>query len=303
MNIDEGIFALIFYLLLNMKEFKAIEVPYRIVKASDFSLKVYPLIRNDKEGYINIYNVSPLHGRSFVVGKNEKTGRYIISKGNGLSYSSQIFFSTSQLRGDLRGALIEKDAIRDFNIGTEIQSYGIKTNHFEYVLELINDIEFKEDDDKFTKLALLQYSVECPYRICDYPFMPKECIMQELERWDELDINQLCDRYLIAADVIMRNIRIMREHGAMHNAIHIQNFTWALELLDFESGRTNTYPYENPDYESFVPELRETECAQAYEVANYISWCTGENINYAKLDKVMENNGFSLKKRGVRFKQ
>ena len=286
-----------------MKEFKAIEVPYKVVLASNTPECVpYPLIRDDERGYKKMYAPSPLHGRSFVVGKNERNGRYIVSKGNGLSYSNQIFFSTSRLRGGLRGALLEYDAIRDFKIGTEIQSYGIKTNYFEYVLELLDEIEFEGDNDKLSKLALLQYSVECPYRICDYPFMPKQILDKELERWDDLDINHLKDRYLIATDVIIRNIRIMRERGAMHNAIHTQNFTWALELLDFESGRTNTCPYDNPEYESFVPELRETECAQAYEVANYISWCTGEHIDYAKMDKVMEDNGFSLQKRKALFK-
>ena len=285
-----------------MKEFKAIEVPYKIILSSDKTNKIYPLIRDDNNGYIKIYNPSPLHGRSFVVDKNEETGRYIISKGNGLAYSGHTFFSTSHLRGDLRGALLETDAIRDFNVGTEIQSYGIKTNQFEYVLELLDDIVFEADMDKKTNLALLQYSVESPYRICDYPFMPKSTLLKELEKWDMLDYNRLGKRYLIAADVIMRNIRIMREHGAMHNAMHTQNITWALELLDFESGRTNTFPYSNPEYESFVLELRESECAQAYEVINYISWCTGEKVDYSEIDKVFENNGFSLNKRNAYLK-
>lgn len=284
-----------------MIEFKAIEVPYKVVLSSDPLRKIYPFMRDDKNGYMRMYCPSPLHGRSFVVDKDENSGRYIISKGNGLSYSNQIFFSTSNLRGGLRGALLEEDAIRDFKVGTEVESYGIKTNKLEYVLELTDDIEFESDEDKSTKLALLQYSVESPYRICDFPFMPDGWVKKELERWDLLDVNHLGDRYLIATDVIIRNIRIMREHGAMHNAIHTQNFTWALELLDFESGRTNNYPYSNPEYESFVPELRETECAQAYEVSNYISWCTSEKIDYLKVDKVMENNGFSLKKRNARL--
>ena len=285
-----------------MKEFKAIEVPYKVVLSTNQSLPIYSYMRDDKNGHLKMYCPSPLHGRSFVVGKDEKSDRYIISKGNGLSYSNQNFFSTSNLRGGLRGALLKEDAIRDYKVGTEVESYGIKTNKFEYVLELVNDIEFESDEDKSTKLALLQYSVESPYRICDFPFMPDGWIKKELERWDELDVNHLNERYLIATDVIIRNIRIMREHGAMHNAIHTQNFTWALELLDFESGRTNNYPYFNPEYESFVPELREAECAQAYEVSNYIAWCTGEKIDYSKVDKVMEENGFSLKKRNAKFK-
>ena len=67
---------------------------------SDKSIKTnpFPLLRND-EGSELIYCVSPLHGRSFVVNRNGE--RWIISKGNGLSYSSAAFLDTSKVNGDL----------------------------------------------------------------------------------------------------------------------------------------------------------------------------------------------------------
>ena len=50
-----------------------------------------------------------------------------------------------------------------------VYALGIKTNHMEYVLEL--DVELDLPNGHKVKPCLLQYDVECPYRICDAAFM------------------------------------------------------------------------------------------------------------------------------------
>lgn len=77
---------------------------------------------------------NPLHCRSFVVSKTDD--RFIVSKGNGLSYTEWTFLNTGELGDDTLGLLLKKDALRGFHIGNEIASLGIRTNRMEYVLDL-----------------------------------------------------------------------------------------------------------------------------------------------------------------------
>ena len=76
--------------------------------------------------------------------------------------------------------------------------------------------------------------------------------------------------------------------------MHTQNYTWALELLDFEASRTNNHPYDNPEYEEHVPELIKAEIIQTYEIINYIAWCLGEPIEYSAIDSIFLDYGFHI---------
>lgn len=259
---------------------------------SDKSIKTnpFPLLRDD-EGSELIYCVSPLHGRSFVVNRNGE--RWIISKGNGLSYSSAAFLDTSKVNGDLWGALFKDNAIRDFKIGQEIRSLGIKTNRMEYVLELEKKI-IMPTQHREEQSCLLQYSVECPYRISDFSFIPTETFNSEIKKWNKMNDRSFAQYHLIAANILIRNLRILHDNNIMHNAIHAQNYTWALELVDFESARTDKLPYENTEYEKYVPLLKEGEIVQTYEVLNYIAWCLREKIDYTKIDSLFLEYGFNL---------
>lgn len=77
-----------------------------------------------------VYCVSPIHCRSFVVGRKEN-GRYIVSKGNGLAYSQYSFLYTPEMPTDVWGLLLKEDALRDFYCGQDVQALGIKTNQME----------------------------------------------------------------------------------------------------------------------------------------------------------------------------
>lgn len=262
--------------------------------------KPYPLLRDDN-GSERIYCVSPLHGRSFVIGKSI-CNRWIVSKGNGLSYSTIPFLDTSKVNGDMWGALFKENAIRDFEIGQEIRELGIKTNYMEYVLELNRTFIMPMQQTEAASY-LLQYTVECPYRISDFPFMPTEAFKEEVKKWKKENGGFFSQYHLIAANTLIRNLRIMHDNDIMHNAIHIQNYTWALELVDFEGSRTNKLPYDNKEYEKYVPLLKEGEVIQTYEVLNYIAWCLKEKINYAQIDNLFRDYGFDLSFYQVSFRK
>lgn len=273
-----------------MNVFKAKEIQY------DYLLQLennpFPYFRHpngDKE----MYCVSPIHGRSFVVSRHDD-GRYIVSKGNGLSYTDSCFLFTPETTEEAWGLLLKQDAIRDFTIGNEIRALGIKTNHMECVLEL--DLPLTMPSGKVIKPVLLQYSVECPYRICDAAFMENEQIMSEVEKWESLNTKGYKDKYMIAADVMIRNLRVMHDHGILHNAIHNQNYTWALELLDFELAHTPNYPYTREDYIRHVPMLMPREVIQTYEIINYIAGVLREDIDYRRVDKLFEEYGYDINK-------
>lgn len=273
--------------------FKASKKPYTIVRqAESCHEEVFPLFRDDS-GMFSMECISPIHGRSFLLSKKED-GRYIVSKGNGLSYSSRYYSALSkELNDDMWGLLKESSAIRDFDIGIEVECCGIRTNKMEYVLRL-EESEVKYDDKHFVSPCLLQYDVICPYRISDFCFMPPDVKDNALNSWEKLNEYDFREKYLIAAYTLIKNLHILREHHILHNALHAQNYTWALELLDFESSRTDLHPYENAEYEVWASILADAEIIQTYEVINYIAWCLHENIDYAEIDRLFKH--FQIKK-------
>lgn len=271
-----------------MRKYQAKEVPCNILFSQINCKNVYPFIR-DESGNKSIYCISPIHGRSFLICQQEN-GRWVVSKGNGISYSMHSFIDVSTADNYVWGALLKENAIRDYNIGNEVRNMGIKTNQMHAVIEL--DIQLIDKGTIVTP-CLLQYEVECPYRLCDYPFMPPNTLKKIVTSWSSLE-SKYSEAYLIAAEVLVRNLQILHDNKAMHNALHVQNYTWALELLDFESSRTEQYPYSNLEYEKQALMLMDGEIMKTYEIINYIGWCLGGKIDYAKIDSIFKDYGFNL---------
>lgn len=261
--------------------FKAKSIPYTIIrKSANCNEQIFPLLKDD-EGSCLMECISPIHGRSFVVGITTDN-RHVVSKGNGLSYSTKKFSGLGKdINDDLWGLLKKASAIRDFDVGTEVARTGIRTNRMEYVLQLQDCIAI--DENHSINPYLLQYDVMCPFRITDFPFMPEDVKVNALNTWDELNDYNFKQTYMVAAYVLIKNLKVLHDNHILHNALHAQNYTWALELLDFESSRSDTYPYDCSDYEAWVPSLQEAELIQTYEVINYIAWCMKENIDHSKI--------------------
>jgi hypothetical protein len=276
-----------------MRTYKATLYSHKIIKGLKSGITVFSYLRSES-GDKKMYCISPNHGRSFLMGKNG-SGRYVVSKGNGLSYTQCQMLNTRELSNDIWGLLLKQDAMRDFTVGEEIRKLGIKTNVMEYVLELETEINIAETST-ILKPVLLQYNVECPYRINDAAFMSNAHILHEVNKWGKLNDRGYDEAYMIAANVLVRNLRIMHDHGILHNAIHGGNYTWALELLDFELSHTPNYPYEKEDYVRHVPTLMPREIIQTYEIINYIAWCLGEQIDYKKVDNLFKEYHFDIEK-------
>ena len=266
------------------------ELPFRIILLKDEKYEVFPLLCNPN-GVKEIFCVSPLHGRSYIVGRNN--GRFVVSKGNGLSYSQHQFLQTGEFGDDTMGLLLKKDAERDFLLGQEIEELGIKTNHMEYVLEL--DVEITLFNEHKVKPTLLQYDVECPYRICDAAFMTQEQIQAEVAKWEKMNERGYDKAHMIAANKLIRNLRVLHDHNILHNAIHEQNYTWALELLDFELACSPKHPYTNEDDMRHVKDLFPREIIQTYVIINYIAGVLREKIDFVEVDALFAENGFDLK--------
>lgn len=273
-----------------MEKVKAINVPYKIIRANDIHSTIYPYLR-DSEGNKTMYSLSPNHGRSFLIGRNND-GKFIISKGNGLSYTQYRMLNTGEFGNDTWGLLLKTDAIRDFTLGLEINALGIKTNQMEYVLELEKDIVLTNGN--IVKPVLLQYNVECPYRISDAAFMSRKKIRKEIEKWKYMNNRTFTNYYLIAAEILIRNLRILHDNNILHNAIHEHNYTWALELLDFELACSPENPYTSEESRRHVKSLFSREIIQTYVIINYIANVLNEKINYQIVEELFEKYGFYL---------
>lgn len=263
---------------------------YYFLEGGNSSETVYPYLRSENGDRV-MYCLSPNHGRSYVVGITQN-GRYIVSKGNGLSYTQMSFLNTREFGDDTLGLLLRKDAERDFIMGQEIESLGIKTNHMEYVIELQREIQLTTGH--VLKPVLLQYDVESPYRISDAAFMSSKLIRNEVMKWQKMNDRGFDKDYLIAANVLIRNLRILHDNEVLHNAIHEQNYTWALELLDFELACSPSHPYINDDDMRHVKDLFPREILQTYVIINYIAGVLREQIDYAAVDSLFAEYGFDM---------
>lgn len=278
-----------------MQYIKVNYVPFSILQKGNTHEQIYPCLR-DNDGDQNALFLTPHHCRSLIIGETEN-GRYIVSKGNGLSYTQFRFLNTCEFGDDTFGLLLRKDAERDFIMGQEIETLGIKTNHMEYVLELKRSILLQNGHT--IKPILLQYDVECPYRICDAPFMTQKQIRNEVAKWEQMNDKGVDQAYLIAANVLIRNLRILHDHHILHNAIHEQNYTWALELLDFELACSPDHPYEREDDQRHVKDLFPREILHTYFIINYIAGVLGEDIDFATVDNLFAYYGFNIQQYAV----
>lgn len=267
-------------------------IEYTLIKETE-STSPYPYLRHP-DGDKEMWCVSPVHGRSFVVGRHDD-GRYIVSKGNGLAYSQHTFLYTPEMPTDVWGLLLKQDALRDFYCGQDVQALGIKTNQMECVIELDVPIHIEQTNADI-KPCLLQYSVECPYRIADAGFMDKPQIMQEVKKWQAYNKKGYSQNHLIAADVLINNLRIMHDNGVLHNALTYENLTWALELLDFEITHTPQHPYDTEDYVRHVPTLFDREIIDTYKLIKYIAGVLHEDVDYKVIDALFLEHGFNINK-------
>lgn len=281
-----------------MEIYKAIQLHYKILKEGRTTQKPFPYIR-DSHGDKKMVCISSVHGRSYLVGKTDN-GRYIISKGNGLSYTQYRFLHTKEFFDGTWGLLLMTDAERDFVMGQEIEALGIKTNHMEYVIELQTEVQLT--NGHILKPVLLQYDVECPYRISDAPFMTQEQINEEVLKWEKMNDKGYDKSYLIAANILIRNLRILHDNQILHNAISEQNYTWALELLDFELACSPAHPYTKEDDQRHVKDLFPREILHTYNIINYIAGVLHEDINYATVDALFKEYGFDIKKYSITYR-
>jgi hypothetical protein len=277
---------------------KAINCNYSIIAINpairDIAIPVYSLLR-DNEGNQNMYLLSPEHGRSYLVGKIDG-GKYVISKGNGLSYTQYTFLNTKEMGIDSWGLLLEEDAIRDFKNGMLAASYGILTNRMHYVIRLDNEITINLDNPVTLKPVLLQYDLECPYRLSDTPFIPRNEILKQIEQWSGRFGINASSYYMIAAEVLIRNLRILHDHDYLHNAITTQNYTWALELVDFEMANSQQYPYSDNVSEEEIKILFLREILHTYQLVVYIAGVLHEGVCYGEIDSLFATYGFELSK-------
>ena len=273
-----------------MQQLRSKDYDYQVILSNNDGTTCYPLFIG--KGDIVIINPSPLHGRSYVVGRMNDT-RFVVSKGNGLCYSHYSLLHTGECFDDTWGLLLRQDAERDFFMGQEIEALGIKTNHMEYVLEL--DVEIDLPNGHKLKPALLQYDVECPYRISDAAFMTQEQVQSEVAKWEKMNERGYDKAHMIAANVMIRNLRVLHDHDILHNAISEQNYTWALELLDFELACSQAHPYNSEDDMRHVKDLFPREIIQTYVIINYIAGVLREEIDFAEVDALFAEYGFDLK--------
>ena len=107
---------------------------------------------------------------------------------------------------------------------------------------------------------------------------------------------------MIAANVLVRNLRILHDNNILHDAIHEQNYTWALELLDFELACSPKHPYDQEDYRRHVQSLYPREIIHTYCVINYIAAVLQEKIDFEQIDKLFAEYGFDIKQYAIELK-
>lgn len=270
------------------------EVPIKKIYTNNGNnIKLYPyVVSNIEERNYKKHVSSPLHGRSIIVDFDSASSRYIITKGNGLTYFPFGFISTDEFEDCYWGFLRKKDAIRDYNCGNYINKLGILTNIMEAVFSVEEQLLRYSNRIEKIEPTILQYNVHSPYRISDIPYLSPEITLSFVNQWSNFFLVEYSERHCIAAEILLKNIRIMHENNVLHNSIHYQNYTLSLELLDFELCRTPLTPYENCNDEQEYKKLQKREIIQSLEIVNQIAFFLKENLNNKVLRRIMIKNGF-----------
>lgn len=147
---------------------------------------------------------------------------------------------------------------------------------------------------RIIKPVLLQYNVACPYRLEDAQFIDRNTILDEVEKWQIFNLRNRRLNYLVAADVLINNLRIMHDHAILHNALTTHNYTWALELLDFELAHSPNYPYSNEDDRRHVKDLYDREVLDVYKIIIFIAGILREEVDNRLLDNIFDEYGFDI---------
>ena len=268
------------------------EVNIKEILLSKGNVKYFPQVIVEQETNLKLISPSPLHGRSVIVEYNFDSNRYTITKGNGLTYFPYHFVATEELEDYAWGYLRKTDAIRDYNSGNYISQLGILTNVMEAVYTLEPHSIMLSNQIKNIEPTILQYNINCPYRISDIPFLSKEMILYFVNRWSDLHENIHSEIHCTSAEVLLKNVRLMHVNDVLHNAIHSQNYTLSLELLDFELSRTPVTPYDNDNDELAYKKLQKREIIQSLEIVNHIAFFFQEKVNSRLLRQIMIKNGF-----------
>lgn len=95
--------------------YAAQEVEYSILYKNQTDVKLFPLLKSNT-GSTPLYNIGPTHFRSFVFSKIDDHG-FIVSEGNGLSYTEWTFLNTGDFRtiqGGRGALLIDYKQIKHF---------------------------------------------------------------------------------------------------------------------------------------------------------------------------------------------
>ncbi len=256
------------------------------------NVKIFPQIISEEQTNFKSISPSPLHGRSTIANFDNKSNRYTITKGNGLTYFPYGFIATEELEDYAWGLLRKEDAIRDYLSSDFVSGLGILTNKMEAVFAIdMQPIRFSNQTYEIEP-TILQYNVICPYRISDIPFLSKELVSSFINNWSKVFEIKYSEIHCNAAEVLLNNIKTMDENEVLHNAIHSQNYTLSLELVDFELSRTPITPYDNENDEQSYKKLQKREIIQSLEIVNHIAFYFKEKLNSKLLRHIMIKNGF-----------
>lgn len=223
--------------------------------------------------------VSPLHEYDYVMCQNASMDRYIISEGNGLYFTQVPCLCTDESDGKAFGLFTKENALRAFHNGQVTASLGIKAPRMLCVLEVDKKLTI---GTRTTRPCLLQYDVECPFLIADAAFYERFYFEEFYQKWTFPGIPDSDARHLVAARILAKDLRIMRNAQIPHRTMSVQNITWTLELLNVGHVISSTCLYTEPVEPSYAQEVL---CA--YQIIKYIAGVLVEDVDYQKIDSIL----------------
>ena len=216
----------------------------------------------------------------FLVHVDNEQNKYVITKGNGSVHCPY------QTNGDILTEdteILSEDYLqRVYNMCLLIQDLGIKTCQMEYIMELdypIRDLNHNTILHPF----ILQYSVECPYLIYESN-INTQGISIGIATWRTRETYQdyQIPAYFNVADILFSNLCKMHRNNITHGSISATSYTWALELLNFDTCRKQDVPFD----ENNISEPYRKDIDDTYTLIEIIANCLGEIVSWDKLDEI-----------------
>ena len=214
----------------------------------------------------DVYNISPLHGRSSLY---ESGGRFVYIKGSGWTFGGASVVASPKEPGLVFGLLDKRFAERELEVSKVLNSHNIKACR---VLGFGDLQGFRHPNLEATQLFV---STLYPLRVADLSFIPyldlRAKYVEDVAKICGLAISNLNDFVYWFVESLTNTVLQLHSIGGVCDSLTYDNVTLAAELVDFEWLFVPGIPTPDGSTDIFIEERQKKAAIYICEIGFYLA--------------------------------